>query len=285
MYQKWVIAHASSIGQMHLDRDMPCQDANTVFLVEDSEIGVAIVADGAGSAKHSESGSQLVVESLRELLAEAVKEKFATEEDQEIENTLLEIYKNVYGKLAQHAESEELDVKDLATTVILVLFSENFIICSHIGDGRAGYQDIEGNWFPMMVPYEGEEANQTVFITSAIWDTPQDFIRTKIFRDRIQSFVLLSDGCERIAFRLNEKLDGEVEMYRKLNEPYAPFLNPNVEALRKLVDQGNTPQQINKLWEQFLANGNSSFVEERDDKTIILGTLVAPEEPITSDEQ
>ncbi|MBK7438376.1 MAG: protein phosphatase 2C domain-containing protein [Saprospiraceae bacterium] len=65
-------------------------------------------------------------------------------------------------------------------------FSKSGLICSHIGDGRAGYQDNENTWHSVLEPFKGEEANQTIFITSDIWESPNEFIRTTKVNNQIQ---------------------------------------------------------------------------------------------------
>jgi hypothetical protein len=161
----------------------------------------------------------------------------------------------------------------LAATLILVLFSKSGLICSHIGNGRAGFQDMEGNWFPILVPYRGEEANQTIFLTSDIWGNPQEFVRTTVVRQLIQSFTLMSDGSENATFELN-RFNEETQMYEQLNNPYPKFFNPNVNVLRELHKSGKTTIEIDELWASFLKNGNEKFESEIDDKTLILGTLI-----------
>lgn len=161
----------------------------------------------------------------------------------------------------------------MAATSIIVVFSKSGLICSHIGDGRAGYQDSESNWYSVLEPLKGEEANQTVFITSDIWERPNEFIRTIKVSNQIQSFTLMSDGCESATFELN-RFNDETQLYERLNNPYPKFFNPNITILRELALSGKSSDEIDELWLKFLHNGNSKFESELDDKTLILGTLI-----------
>ena len=54
------VAHAS-IGVLHVQNDMPCQDYANYRQLEHGVI-IGAVADGAGSAKHSDVGARLAVE-------------------------------------------------------------------------------------------------------------------------------------------------------------------------------------------------------------------------------
>ena len=60
--------HATVIGDSHIRRHIVCQDSSGVYV--DEEFGIAVVADGHGSAKHfrSDVGSRIAVKISIELL-------------------------------------------------------------------------------------------------------------------------------------------------------------------------------------------------------------------------
>lgn len=277
MYGDWIIAKGSSIGGRHIEDNTPCQDANNVFYDSELKYGIAIVSDGAGSASHSEIGSDFIVNHIVDIFKNKFPttdfETFLETDKQEIDAFFINSFKELYGLLEELAKESDLPIKSLASTVIVVLFGKSGLICSHIGDGRAGFQDMDNNWFSILEPYKGEEANQTIFITSDIWEKPQEFIRTTVIKQPIQSFTLMSDGCENATFELN-RFNEETQLYERLNNPYPKFFNPNINVLRELHKNGKTTDEINELWVSFLKNGNEKFESEIDDKTLILGTLI-----------
>lgn len=277
MYDDWIIARGSVIGGRHIEDNIPCQDANNVFYDSAVKYGIAVVSDGAGSANYSEKGSNFIANHIIEILKSKFPttdfETFLETDKHEIDTFFINSFKELYGQLEELAKESDLPVNSLASTVIVVLFSKSGLICSHIGDGRAGFQDMEDNWFPILEPYKGEEANQTIFITSDIWGKPQEFIRTTVIKQPIQSFTLMSDGCENATFELN-RFNKETQLYERLNNPYPKFFNPNINVLRELHKNGKTTDEINELWTSFLENGNEKFQSEIDDKTLILGTLI-----------
>jgi hypothetical protein len=277
MYDNWIIAKGSSIGGRHIEDNTPCQDANNVFYDSELNYGIAVVSDGAGSASNSEKGSEFIVDKIVDIIKNKFDktdfDSFLESDKQEIDMFFIRAFKELHEQLEEFAKSTDLPIKSLAATLILVLFSKSGLICSHIGDGRAGFQDMEGNWFPILVPYRGEEANQTIFLTSDIWGNPQEFVRTTVVRQLIQSFTLMSDGSENATFELN-RFNEETQMYEQLNNPYPKFFNPNVNVLRELHKSGKTTIEIDELWASFLKNGNEKFESEIDDKTLILGTLI-----------
>ena len=277
MYGDWIIAKGSSIGGRHIEDNTPCQDANNVFYNSKLNYGIAVVSDGAGSATNSEKGSNFIVNQIVEIIKNKLTTTdfvtFLETEKQEIDTFFISAFKDLHEQLDEFAKSNDLPIKSLAATVILVLFGKSGLICSHIGDGRAGFQDMNDGWFPILEPYKGEEANQTIFLTSEIWENPQDFVRTTVVKQPIQSFTLMSDGSENATFELN-RFNEETQMYKRLNNPYPKFFNPNVKVLRELHKSGKTAIEIDELWTSFIKNGNEKFESEIDDKTLILGTLI-----------
>lgn len=277
MYGNWVIAKGSSIGGRHIEDNLPCQDSNSVFYNQEMDYGIAIVSDGAGSASHSDLGSNIIVDKGMELLNAKFSENYFQDliqkEQIDVDNFFIDFYRLLYKKFEEYSLENDLPIKSLAATSIIVVFNQSGLICSHIGDGRAGYQDSENNWYPILEPFKGEEANQTIFITSDIWESPNEFIRTTKVNNHIQSFTLMSDGCESATFELN-RFNEETQLYERLNNPYPKFFNPNIVILRELALSGKTTEEIDELWLKFLQNGNSKFESEIDDKTLILGTFI-----------
>lgn len=280
MYGNWVIAKGSSIGGRHIEDKLPCQDSNAVYVNLENDYILAIVSDGAGSASHSEIGSKIVVDKGIEILNEKLSKipfsELIHKERIEVEKFFIEFYKLLHNNLVEYSLENGIPIKSLAATSIVVVLNNAGLICSHIGDGRAGYQDFENNWHSVLEPSKGEEVNQTIFITSDIWENPTEFIKTIKVNNPIQSFTLMSDGCESATYELN-RFNEESQLYEKLNNPYPKFFNPNIEILRKLVADGKSSEEIDDLWVKFLHNGNSKFESELDDKTIILGTLINTE--------
>ena len=277
MYGDWIIAKGTEIGLRHIENGSNCQDSHGLFYNQGENYGIAIVSDGAGSALNSELGSKFLVEKGLVLINEFINESSVAEilksDPVTLNDSFIKCFKKLYEELNVYSGLHSLLVKSLASTVIVVIFSHDGLVCSHIGDGRAGYQDHHGEWFSVLDPFKGQEENQTVFITSDIWGTPENFVRTQIVNQPIQSFAVLSDGCEGACFELN-RFNHELLVYERMNNPYPRFFNPNIQVLRTLFDEGKSNSDIDALWSLFLKSGNEKLRDEYDDKTLILGTLV-----------
>lgn len=273
MAQKWQLAYASVLGNSHIKEGLPCQDAH--FIHENESNIIAVVCDGAGSCPHSEIGAEWVSNFIGTQLAYVAKtEQFIeNQKDTDWKVLVYDLIKTTQLALAAFAESEKYDYKDLSCTVIAAIVTPEKLLTFHIGDGRGGYMDADGDWKSFMTPFHGAEANETVFVTSSIWENPEIYIETNSIQASIHAFCLLSDGCEKASFLCN-LYDEVTEKYSDPNLPFPPFFNPNIAALKSL-SESNTPQDdVNTLWETFLTNGNTKLSYETDDKTLVLGVLV-----------
>lgn len=266
----WTVVYASNIGHLHTREGMPCQDACEVKNLG-SGWGVAVVADGAGSCENADTGAQQTVNLAIQYFANTVhknkwieKNKLPTPNQWQalaLENLLL-----IKEDLMTFSIQKEIAFDSLSCTIILLIYSPIGLLITHIGDGRAGYLSAKEEWLSMMTPFRGEEANQTIFITSDF----EKAVESNIINEKVSAFCLLSDGCEKSAFECN-LYDKEKNLYYDPNRPYPKFFNPNLLALSKLSNQSQ--EDMNLLWQNFLAEGNTQLKNETDDKTLILGMM------------
>jgi hypothetical protein len=278
--QKWIFAYASAIGNSHITEKIPCQDFCSVENY--NNFSIAIVCDGAGSCSNSQIGSKNVTEFCQFHFGNLIKKhkwnlsKLPTQKywHSEAKKTL----RTIKEDLVNFSINDNLDFKSLSCTVIVTIVLKHGLLVTHIGDGRAGYCNMKDEWFPTITPFHGELANQTVFITSDIWNEKDidNYIESKVIKEQVKAFCLLSDGCEKASFECN-LFDQVKETYYDPNKPYSLFFNPNVKILPELHNQNKTQEEINTLWETFLTKGNEKLKIEPDDKTLILGVRVIKE--------
>jgi len=276
--QHWFSVGASVIGKSHIENNIVCQDAH-VYQKLDSRAGIAVVCDGAGSAVNSALGSRFIADKAIRLFTQILKEeqwqeKQTLPDKDKWHSISKEALLKLRHDLEDYAKSENLKIATLACTVIVLIHTPIGILVTHIGDGRAGYCNAEGEWKPLIEPWKGEEANQTVFITSAIWETPDDYIASNVITEPYTAFTLMSDGCERHSFQLSS-FDETTQKYTELNLPYPKFFNPLVQSLKTMHQNNLSAEEINQKWKNFLEMGNEGLKNEPDDKTLILGILLA----------
>jgi hypothetical protein len=265
----------SVIGKSHIDSGIPCQDSNFSQKINDFW-GIAIVADGAGSAKNSHDGSKFVVHKAAQIFTEAMKKtdwykNNQLPEEAEWHQFSKEQLWRVKQLLNKYADWRKVRIKSLACTVIIVIYSPLGILITHIGDGRAAYCDSKHVWKAMMIPYKGEEANSTVFITSDIWnDNINHFIESRIINEKLIAFALMSDGCEKATFECS-KFNPATNQWSDPNNPYPKFFQPVLKTLINMEQNQIPAHEIQAKWKKFLELGNTTLKNEPDDKTMILG--------------
>jgi hypothetical protein len=275
---EWTVVGTSAIGKDHIKFGKPCQDSFHYELLRNGW-GIAIVADGAGSAQNSHLGSAFVAKQaarryFRDLVIEHEWYKGINIPSEQGWQTLAsKKWEEVRGALEVYAQHNDVSAKSLACTAIVVIFSPSMILVTHIGDGRAGYRNDKNEWRPLIKPYKGEEANSTIFLTSINWrEEPHNYIESKIINDQITAFTLMSDGCEKHAFECS-KVDAD-DNWSDPNLPYPRFFEPLVNNLLEMKAQGENLEVIHEKWGRFLESGTKGLEDEPDDKTLILGVLV-----------
>lgn len=276
---RWLVVGASIAGRAHTESvpPVPCQDSYYYKELGDGW-GIAVTCDGAGSVNASQRGAEFVAEKAGIYFEQIIKENdWKNSKSLPNEGLWHKAAKIAFAKirhdLERFAEAWNLEARELACTVIVVVFSPLGIMASHIGDGRAGFCNGDNEWKAVIEPWKGEEANQTAFITTVDWNTPDKYIESRVFAEKPIAFTLMSDGCEQHAFECLI-YNTETQKYISVNKPYPKFFNPLVELLKDFYDQKLPKEEINNKWRQFIKSGNEGLKNEPDDKTMILGILV-----------
>ena len=233
----------SVAGTSHRQRGVACQDAYRVrhFGARDEWLAVA-VADGAGSASHSEIGANKACESLA-ALADQLSEQPVTVEAAE------RLFTTVRGHMSAEAERLETKLRNLACTALLAVVGPKFACFAQIGDGAIVVGD--GTSLRCVFwPDQGEYANQTSFLTDETFSASLRFETTD---EPITGLAILTDGLQRLALDFST------------STPYARFFDPMFRRMRSA--------EMNELRDSFRLFLDSPAINERtdDDKTLILG--------------
>lgn len=275
---EWTVLYGSQIGRSHIMNEMPCQDC---CATEDlgSGWGICVVSDGAGSAANSKDASRYICRSIP-----VIFKGFLTQ-GQFIEQGCLpsdEVWRmaarqgfiRLKRELAILAFGNELDLKSLAATCMVAIYSPYGILCTHIGDGRGGYHDVnKDEWIPLFQPHKGEEANQTLFLTS-LWENLGSINNvpvpeSSVYRTAIDAVCLLSDGMEHATF-FCRTYDETTKKYYDPNCPSPEVFNKLSASVRAMLRSGISYEEMQYNWLRYLEAGNSQIQNEPDDRTLLL---------------
>lgn len=252
----WRCIAGSVTGPSHVRTSAPCQDSQLVRVL--SRLGeeslVACVADGAGSAAHSEEGSSLACEAIVELATQhydasdgsfaGVTEELATA-----------WCRDARERLERLAELRKDDLRDYATTLCVACLSPGAAVFFQIGDGAIVVRR-NGAFGVVFWPQSGEYANSTMFLTGDRFEKDLEF---QAASGDFADVALMTDGVERLALSFEQFT------------PHPPFFAPLFDALRSAPD----PDALNAELTRFL-DSESMKRRSDDDKTVVLATKTAP---------
>jgi hypothetical protein len=213
----------------------------------DSRTLVACVADGAGSAQHSELGSSIACNAIIENATKYFEANDGFEDLQQ--QTFLEWCEDARTRIIDAASLHDCKTREFATTLCVAIIGPTTSFFSQIGDGAI----ILGNdvlYGVVFWPQSGEYANSTNFLTSDEYEQQLEFLATP---SKCSKVALMTDGIERIALKFDSQT------------PHTPFFDPLFRALKSAADIDS----LNEGLRGFLGS-DSVQVRSDDDKTLIL---------------
>jgi hypothetical protein len=200
----WRIFAASAIGKHHLDTGLPCQDA--FAWSREGERVIAVVCDGAGSARHSDLGARTCADAIARHAAATTADLAAG---------IRAAVAAARVELEQLAEARSIELRDLACTVVGALLTDDGGCLFHLGDGLAVVEFTGADAF-VSGPENGEYANETYFLTGEDW---ADHLRIDHLPAPAALLALMSDGA--MPFVANH---AATALFRPFLDPVARFL-------------------------------------------------------------
>lgn len=190
---KWSVFQASTAGPSHEQLGTPCQDAFEAWT--DNGMLVIVVADGAGSAKHSELGATLFVRSVVHGLRECIITTNGANGDvlAASRSNLPSIIGEAREKAAELATTQGFSISDLDCTLVgVVATSPGVGFFFHVGDGLAIAVLEDSPSSPVVsFPENGEYSNETWFVTSTDWS---EHLRITPFEVPVEIIGVMTDG-------------------------------------------------------------------------------------------
>ena len=156
----WHVVAASVRGTSHQKRQQPCQDAHYWGTVHD-DVLVAAVADGASSAALGKVGATLAVCAAATTVCARHQRTVCPENDAAWRQWLVDAMRAAQATVVAEAQARQVTVRELATTLILVVAMPARVAVAQIGDGAVVVSDMAGNLFPLTVLQHGEYPNES----------------------------------------------------------------------------------------------------------------------------
>jgi len=281
----WRAVARSEIGTSHQKQQMPCQDYGDYRIFKDVIVGA--VADGAGSAKYSDVGAKLAVETVLNYLSEHLQQPKETGflykgsllkvffakhlglwvsfiQNQrnrrgrlsqsfslaEAERLFAKTTKKAIAELHKKADSSDYSFNDLACTLLVFVATPQWVAAMQIGDGFMVVRPQNSEHQLLFNPDKGEFVNETTFITSA---NALDEMQVDVLQGQQEFICASTDGLEKVAIRMSDW------------KPFAPFFQP----LEQYLSETSNPEEENEYVINFLKSERLNARTD-DDKTLLL---------------
>lgn len=283
--RRWRVVGASVRGTGHEKTGQPCQDFASWEVLSDETLLMA-VADGAGTACCGQIGAEAGVRAAME----AVRKGIATGEHRpasgeqpsaqpegvacpplagqqtagnvSLGQAVAERWRQVLTQafhaarfaLEEEAQRRSLSLRDLATTLIVVLADNTHVGVAQVGDGAVVVATGEGELSALSLPPPSEYLNETVFLVSPDWSS---WLQLRVWQGQAAGLAAFSDGLEMLALRMPSGI------------PHAPFFVPLFRFLCEMSDAREATTELTR----FLG---SAGVRQRtdDDVTLVLAVPV-----------
>lgn len=245
--KKWKVVGASVQGASHRKMaNTPCQDAHAHEVLGDGTLVVA-VADGAGSAKYSQEGSAAAVDAIISFVS-LLGSIPATGVG--IMRLLFDTFEQARLALEGLAEEMSVRLRDLHTTLWVVVAAGDVVAIARLGDGFAVAELEDGSLVSLMHQQKGEYAGETFFLTDP---GALERVQVMVYHARPRSLSVSTDGLVRLAM--------EVASW----EPFAGFFRPLVDFTASVEDEAAGCKQLAEFLDSARINTRTD-----DDKTLVI---------------
>lgn len=242
---------ASQRGRSHAHKGHSREDD---FYINSGEHWyMAIVADGAGSAKYSRYGSRLICQVIGQFLTDTLSQSYHVSD---IKLAYIAAIREAIYQLKNEAEAQQSAIKDYASTVLAVVCffdrsQQNYVYISlAVGDGVIALYQAQTQQLQLLnQPDTGDYAGETRFLSEDSLVNAESLMQV-VRRPVLLPCVLMTDGVSDAFFDSDNAL-------RSVN--FWQTLWQNLSQHQALDNDNNL-----LAWLDFWSTGN------HDDRTIII---------------
>ncbi len=247
----WRIVSSSVVGSGHVARGVGCEDFHTWKALPNGA-WIAVVADGAGSARCSAEGAKTAATAALLFLSKLPGQSTVWNESF-LHSAMSDCLQHARGALEGLIAGTEATrgcetIAQYATTLLAICVTQQLVAALQLGDGAIVFRKNSRELRLMFEPCHGEYINEAHFLTSS------DFAERAQVRvvpsEQVDAIAVFTDGIEFLA------LD-----YANASA-HEPFFEP-------MFSFASNPGTSDVVLEEFL---KSDRVCERtdDDKTLLL---------------
>ena len=254
----------SLIGSSHLSKKGGvCQDSCDAKKLQNGWV-IAAIADGLGSAKHSEIGSSIAVETVISFSETNIPDLW---HDESMLSLLRTAFHCALKQIKEKADSDRNHVRDYETTLTSVIYNGTNAVFGHVGDGGVIALNHYGEFSLLTVAQKGETFNSVVPLRAG----PDAWMFGKT-EESIAALLMMTDGIYDVACPWL-LMDQE----QKIQKIW-------VNYVRRFIDRNKLPVNTDADFETAQKEIEAFFSDKHvptitDDKTIlgIINTDIMPE--------
>lgn len=240
------VVSASVQGPLHSNKNLPCQDY--CRHATQGKNFVAVVSDGAGSAKFGKIGAKIVCDTLIDLLKNSTFENIKESIRHAIEIARAKVLRHRLNKT--HCSK---GMMDFSATIVGVVYYQNKGLFFHIGDGAAlAFSETDIHNFVASPPSNGNFSCETFFYTQENW---LENLRFTPF-ENVDAIFLMSDGLTNFSFSADFR-----NIEKQFILPIHNFLNEEKSTVKAKRALANT------------LNNDKARRLNSDDKTLLWARL------------
>lgn len=259
---RWKIAAASVVGTGHIRTGLPCQDSTRFRYLDipdtPADTLVAAVADGAGSAPHSDEGSSLATVASISSIVHSLERRPAAVDADNLHDILAESMLTAHRAVNNLAEANGHRPRDYHTTLLVAVHVDGLLGAAQIGDGAAVASGDDGDFRLINSPERGEYANETSFVTQP--ESVENAQITVIPDCHANSIAMFSDGIQNLVLDYRDRTDPI---------PHAPFFRGVFSWLEQQPDELSAYTGLRRFLKSPRVNARTN-----DDVSLLLARLM-----------
>ena len=176
MYTGITVGAVTTIGNKHVNRGTPCEDAS--YAVAKNGVSVVCIADGAGGKQYTDArfGSDCAVHVITDTLCEHFDALYSENREAAVRGYLMAKLRVAFAGIM---EERTIDVIDrLSCTLLFVAVKDRRMMIGHIGDGLIVRISPSGV-SPISMP-QNDKDGKTYFVTAAHADNYMRLLKTTV---------------------------------------------------------------------------------------------------------
>lgn len=213
MYKGITVGAVTTIGNKHVNRGTPCEDAS--YAVTKNGVSVVCIADGAGGKQYTDArfGSDCAVHVIADTLCDHFDALYSENREAAVRGYLMAKLRVAFADIM---EERTIDVIDrLSCTLLFVAVKDRRMMLGHIGDGLIVRVSPSG-LSPISMP-QNDKDGKTYFVTAAHADNYLRFLKTTV--DDVHAIALMTDGVQDSVY--NEEAGLVKPVVAKMAETFA----------------------------------------------------------------